>query len=109
MKISKIDTSNLDTYDKFSRFASRLFDELSSILNSGITFSENFNAKLVGVTFNASNTETTIAHGLPRIPSGYIVVQASAAMSVYDSGTANTDVNLYLKSSAAGNATLLIF
>lgn len=109
MKVSKIDTSNLKTYDEFSRFAARIFDEIQTILNSGITFSDNFKAGSVTASFTSTNTELVVLHGLSRIPVGYILIGSDAAMDVYDSGTANTDTALFLKSNATGNARLLVF
>lgn len=109
MKVSVIDTSNLKTYEDFSRFAARLFGEIQSILNSGILFTDNVNCRILGVNFAASNTEVPVAHGLSKVPTGYILINASAAMSVYDSGSTNTDVTLYLKSNAVGSCNLLVF
>ncbi len=109
MKVSQIDTSNLKTYEEFSRFGARIFDEIQTILNSGITFSDNFKAAFTSATFSSIDSEVAVSHGLSKIPTGYIIIGSTAALSVYDSGTANTDTNLYLKSNAVGTARLLVF
>ena len=63
----------------------------------------------------AIDTEFVVAHGLSRIPIGYLVTCISAAGIVYDSVTAVpkdkwTSTNIYLKCSVANAAvTLLIF
>lgn len=85
--------------------------ELSTLLNGGLGFVDNFNsAKVTVADTGTANTEFTIAHGLKRIPIGYLVITIDKAGIVYASGTAWTAVNMYLKCSAANcNITVIIF
>jgi hypothetical protein len=55
-----------------------------------------------------ANTEFTVAHDMDAIPEGFIVTNINKGGIVYDSGTAWTADNVYLKCSAA-NATITIF
>ena len=48
-----------------------------------------------------ADTEFTVSHDLNRIPVYYLVVYSDKACSVYDSGTAWTDSEIYLKCDAA--------
>jgi hypothetical protein len=56
---------------------------------------------IVFTSSGTANLENTIAHGLKRIPRGYIVGEADKACSVYDGTTAWTLTNIYLKVSVA--------
>ncbi len=59
----------------------------------------------ISLTSNVSaNAEETIAHGLSRVPTGYIVVSQNKAASLYKGTTAWTRENIYLKSSVASTA-----
>ena len=51
-----------------------------------------------------ANTEFSITHTLGATPIGYIVTKISNAGVIYDSGTAWTSTQIYLKSSAANSA-----
>jgi hypothetical protein len=70
----------------------------------------NFAGKWVVFTSAGANVENTIAHGLKRIPRGYMVGEADKACSVYDGTTAWTITNIYLKADVATVALkILVF
>lgn len=110
--MSRITTSHDFTKvpkDDVPRWVTIFGDQVVSILNNGINFTDNFKGALKSVTFSTGGTDATIAHGLGRVPTGYIVCGLSANMVIYYSSTPSTDVNLILQSSAAGTALLFIF
>lgn len=56
------------------------------------------------------DTEFSVNHGLGSVPTGYIVISRDKAATIYDSTTAWTIENIYLKSNVATVAIrLLIF
>lgn len=55
-----------------------------------------------------ADAENTIAHTLGAVPIGYIVLNQDKAGSLYDSGTAWTATNIYLKSDVA-SVTFKVF
>ena len=62
----------------------------------------NLDAKWVVFTSNGvANTEDTVAHDLGRVPRFIWAAVPDKAALLYDSTTAHTRTNLYLKSSAA--------
>lgn len=82
--------------------------ELSTIINKGLRFSDNFNAQIVTVAdTGTANTEFSVAHTLKTVPAGFILININNAGIVYDSGTVWTTTALYLKCSAA-NCTIKI-
>ena len=95
--------------EEFKKFVSLLFEEIIRTVNNGLDFGTNFNAKTVSATFPAANSDVGVAHGLNRVPAGYLVVGQSAAMSVYNGVNANTSNLLYLRSSATGSAQVLVY
>ena len=101
------DRADEDLFNVLSEFT----NDVIKILNGGILFSDNFDCKLVTYTSNATpNTEDTFAHGLGRLPVGYLVYGMDKAAIVYDGGTAFTATNLYLKCNVATAAVkLLVF
>lgn len=84
-------------------------DEVVNKVNGGLDFATNINCKLISITFSAGATNTSIAHGLNRLPVGYLVYGQTANITVYDGSTANTTTTLTLRSSAAGAVRLIVF
>jgi len=99
------DKADEDLFNVLSEFTT----DVIKILNGGILFSDNFDCQLVSYTSNGSaDTEDTVAHGLGKVPTGYIVYSRDKAAIVYDSGTAFTATNIYLKCNVATVALKLI-
>ena len=91
------------------RFLAQWLENLVQLLNNGLKFSDNFDAKIVSAVFTAANTDTAVTHGLGRVPSGYIITSSSASMSVYTGSIAWTSSTIYLRASAAGTAGVLVY
>jgi hypothetical protein len=89
----------------------RYTQDLARLLNTGLKFSENFNAQIKEYTTNGSaDTEDTVSHTLGRAPTGFLILNRDKAGIVYDSGTAWTASNLYLKCNVASVAVkIMIF
>lgn len=82
---------------------------LSGLLNGGLKFEDNFNCQIVDVAdTGAANTLFAVAHTLKRVPIGFLVANVNKAGIIYDSGTAWTETNIYLKCSVANAAVKLI-
>lgn len=109
MKIDGIDVSNVKTWEELQRYAAILFRQITTVLNNGIVFGDNFNAKIVSVNFTAANSDVSFSHGLGRAPIGYISIGNSAAMQIYNGSAANTTDIMFLRSSAIGTAQILVF
>jgi hypothetical protein len=90
------------------RFITQFFENVKQLINNGLSFADNFNTKILTLTFSATNTDTALVHGLGRAPVGYLILRRSANMVVYGA-TANTSSIIYLKSSAAGTVTVSVF
>ena len=72
--------------------------QLFECLRGRVRFGENISGEFITYTSNGSaDTEDTVAHTIGSIPQGFIVVNIDKAGIVYDSGTAWTSTNLYLK------------
>lgn len=71
----------------------------------------NLGGNVVTYTTNATaNTQDVVAHGLPYAPRGFLVINKSEAVDLYDGGTAWTATNIYLKATvASANVTLIVF
>lgn len=107
-----------EQFDKLRVFDKDLLTSLSnwamvlkSILDGGISIDDNVDASRVTVVTHATpGTEFLVAHGLGKVPLGYIVTGQEAAGSVYDGTTANTNTALYLKSDVSSKTfKLLVF
>jgi hypothetical protein len=85
--------------------------EIAQVINKGIKFTDNFDSQIKTISDSGlADSENTIAHTLKRVPTGYLILKINNAGIVYDSGTAWTDTNIYLKCSSANAAiTILIF
>ena len=77
------------------------FDNLKAILEMGIN-EDNLDKVFVTFTSNgSSDTEDSVAHTLGKVPQGFRVVNKDKAADVYDSGTAWTKTNIFLKTNVA--------
>ncbi len=92
-----------------ARYTSIFLTQAVELLNNNLSFADNFNAKIISITFSAADVDTASAHGLGRVPSGYIVLGSSAATQVYDGASANTAQLLYLRASAASTVKVMVF
>ena len=108
-KIQIPDISQQETWEGVRRFSDQGLHTLADAINGNLDFSSNINCQIIGITFSVANANTTIPHTLNRVPSGYILSRASAALSVYDGTTTWTASNIFLKSSAIGSVTLIVF
>lgn len=109
MKITAAaDVSNVKG-DDVQRFVSAFLTQTQDAINGNLTFSENIKAKVVSVNFTSANNQVQVSHGLGQTPTGYILVGSSAAMSLYNGTSANTGELLYIRSSAVGSASVLVF
>lgn len=78
---------------------------LTSLLNQGLRIPDNFDGALLSFTSNAvANTEDTIAHGLRKVPSYFLVLSIDKGGVVYKS-TAFDATNAYFKNTGTSVAT----
>lgn len=88
---------------------SGFFQNLTAIIDGGISFNDNMDVSRVSVTSHATpGTEFSVAHLLGKVPTGYIVYGQNAAGSIYDGSTGNTSTTLYLKSDVASKIFRII-
>ena len=81
------------------------------LLKNGLRFEDNNDVALLTVTTSGTpGTEVSAAHGLKRIPKGFIVYDQDVAGSVYKGSTAHDVTNLYLRGSVASiTVKILVF
>lgn len=94
--------------EELARYTSIFLSQVVEKFNKNLNFTDDFSGNIINVTFSSANVDVASIHGLGRVPSGYIILGASAAMSVYDGASANTSSLIYLRSSAAGVAKVLV-
>lgn len=84
---------------------------LASILDRGVDFDNNFDGRLNSFSSSGvANAENTVAHGLGKVPTGYIVTSIDKAAHVYKGASAWTKDNIYLKVDVATVAvSILVF
>ncbi len=95
--------------EELPKFVDLFFQEVVQAINGGLDFQTNFNCQLLSITIGVANADTTLAHNLKRVPSGYIVTSASAPTSVYAGSIANTSSSITLRADRAATVGLLVF
>jgi len=101
---SKILPTPISKQDKDLYFVIDSFiNEVKGILNGGIKFSDNLDARLITFTSGLSDVETEISHSLKKVATGYVIYGQDKAGSLYIStgGTAWSIDKIYLKSSVS--------
>ena len=78
------------------------------ILDRGINFEDNIDCDIITHEFTAVDTEETISHALGKVPNYYLIVNLSTNAVIYNGGTAFTNSNIYLKSSALCTVKLIV-
>lgn len=80
---------------------------LTSLLNQGLRIEDNFDGAIISYTSNGiADVTDTVAHGLRKTPSYYIVLSMDKGGSVYKSAPFDS-LNVYLKNSVASVATTI--
>lgn len=83
----------------------RFANDVCKILNGGIIFADNVDCALVSFTSSGTpDAENTVAHGLGKVPTGYIIYEQDKAGSLYKGSTSWTKTNIYLKCNVASVA-----
>lgn len=110
MKIkTALSVSNLKTLEELTRWVSQTLSAIIDLVNGRISMVDNMDVFEATVTFTAANAEVKVPHTLTRVPTRYEISSLTAAMSIYTGTTPFTESNIYLKSSATGVATVLIY
>ncbi len=98
--LPKPDPDNQKEKDLYS-VIDEFIRDVRRINNRGISIADNVDCKLITVSTNATpDTEDTTAHGLGKIPTGFIVYEQNKAGSLYKSKT-YTSTNIYTKCNVA--------
>lgn len=99
----------METLGDLRRFVSQSLQELLSAVNGRLEFQKNVQASgPFTVTFSSANTDVKVPHLLGKLPEGFLVIQTSAAMSVYVGAGTWTVEAIYLKSNATGTAQVYV-
>lgn len=95
--------------DDLPRYLSQFLDGLKQQINGGLEFNYNLRSStLLTGNFIKADTDLNIPHNLGRLPQGFIVINATAAMSVYQGQIAWTTQNIFLRSNAVGTAMFYV-
>ena len=100
---------NVEKEDQKERQLTNILKDFYDILNNGFIFQDNLRGTVLTVRFTAANTQQSVRHGLAFIPRNYIPINKTAAMDIYNGTTPFDRNNIYLRSSAIGTVTLLVF
>lgn len=101
----------IDPYTNKLSIALQSFSrKLSDLINKGLRIEDNIDIAEFEFTTAAVGQENTIAHGLGRVPRGYIVTKRDQVVNVYDGTTAWDTSYIYIKSDVEGaTVSVLIF
>lgn len=103
------DFATLKTDEDRFRYIKIFCDAVTQQVNGQLEFGANIRSVFVDVTFTAADVTVSVTHNLGRVPSGYIAVSASAALSIYTGSGAWTSSVMFLAANAAGSVKILVF
>jgi hypothetical protein len=101
--------SNLTTWESLRDYTAILFNSIVDIISGNLSFADNHKCKILDYTFAVADIEYALTHDLGFVPSGYIVVNAAAATSVYNGSAQWTYKYIYVKASIATTVKMIIF
>lgn len=94
---------------ELGRFITGFIQALIQQVNGGLDFGANVRAYgPAPITFVTANTDVRIVHTLGKVPTGYLVVNSSVAMRVFNGATAWTQNTIFLRSDTVGVATIYV-
>jgi hypothetical protein len=105
---------NVQSFEDLRRFVKKALTDIINQINGNIQFVSNIAAAgPYQLTFTAANAPVSLAHVLGVVPSGFIVINTTAAMSIYKApGNGNgidwTQTSIVLQSDRVGTATLYL-
>jgi hypothetical protein len=104
------DVGNVESIENLRRYLQQTLSLIVETINGNLELNDNIKLKIVEINFVESNVDTSIAHGLNKIPTGFIQIGSNVASIVY-SGVRPADSQfLYLKSNVSpAKVKLLIF
>jgi len=101
--------TNSETLEDLRKYTGQILDQVVIAINGKISLNENLDSAILSVEFPSANLTIAAKHTLGRVATNYILVGSSAPMSLFDSATKNEENVLYVQSSAAGTARVLVF
>jgi hypothetical protein len=102
----EVSPSSVKDIPSFAKMLQKFYQQLARLVNGNLGFgdgvrTDNINgAWFIGTTPVISDTEFVVTHNLGRIPVGYLVVYQNAAGSIYDSMSAWSTMQIFLKCSS---------
>jgi hypothetical protein len=109
MRLTAVTT--LDTKadeEKFRISLAKFVEQVAFIINGNLAITD-LKVEMHTVDFPAALKEIGVGHKLGRAPVGYLVIGRSANMNIYNGVNNWTMSSLFLRSNAAGTATILVF
>lgn len=106
--VPQYDIQKITDNNEFMRFCSIVVAQIINGINGNLDFN-NLKTQTLGVTFSSANTDVKVTHSLNKTGINYFPVNLSAALTVYNGVGAATNSSIYLRSSAIGNVTLILF
>lgn len=105
--------SNVQTWEDLRKRVSEVLNGLCTQVNGKLTLKDNMDMSgPVQVTFPNTTNPVKVNHGLNRVPGYFLVVNCTAAMSLFQPQSLSyawNDTAIYLQSNAVGTATIFIF
>lgn len=101
--------SQVRDWESLRRFTSIGLEAILNEVNGRLDFTNFKSAGPYTVTFAGSSDVQTLIHNLQKVPSGFVVVDLDAAITVYHPAAPDWDMTkVYLQASGAGTAKIWI-
>lgn len=112
MKVTAANSANnfLQADDeKAKAILAEFMEQVAFILNGNTDVLDNLKLQTHRVVFTGIAQDFDIRHNLGRVARGYFVIRKSGNFNIYDGSNDWTANSVFLRSSAVGSATVLIF
>jgi hypothetical protein len=95
--------------EDLARFLTNFTRALLQQVNGNLNFVQNISAYgPVSVVFATANSDVVVPHTLNRSPGGFIVINASKAMRVFQGNGTWTNTQIFLQSDTIATATIYV-
>lgn len=88
---------------------SNIVKKIINLINGEIKFQDNIKCNIVDVDFQVADADTPIDHNLGFIPVGYLVIQPTVSMNIYNGSQSWSNGSIYLRSTVVGAARIIVF
>lgn len=100
---------NVANLEELKRWTSIALDEVATVVNGNLELISNVRSQVIELNNLPPLEDINVPHSLVKIPTGFIVIGSSAAVSVYNGSIGWTENAISIRVSVTCSIKILVF